>query len=209
MPEYRMSLAASFLFRFWCDISNRLGVHLASEDISGIEEIRRGPSCGVQTYVNVQLVFQSLWQNSIVYLIIDNYRNLESVGKPMAHVSAMKQVTGEAVYTDDIPSIQGEAYAAFVRSTKAHAKLISVDATEALVQEGVYAFYTADDIRGTKNLLPAMGDEMLFAVDKVKYVGDSIGVIVAENQAVAQRAARMVKVEYEELPPIITIEVSK
>ncbi|KAI9595521.1 xanthine dehydrogenase [Syncephalis fuscata] len=186
MPEYRMSLAASFLFRFWCDVSNQLGVQMASEDISGINEIKRGLSRGVQTYVDAQ--------------------NLQSIGKSLAHVSAMKQVTGEAIYTDDIPPVQGEVYAAFVRSSKAHAKIISIDASEALAQDNVYGFYSSKDVPGTKHLMPNMADEPVFAIDEVICVGQPIGMIAAIDQVTAQRAARMVKVEYEELPHIITIE---
>ncbi|RKP08720.1 molybdopterin binding aldehyde oxidase/xanthine dehydrogenase [Thamnocephalis sphaerospora] len=185
MPEYRMSLAASFLFRFWCDICFHHGV-CPAEDVSCVEEITRGLSRGVQDYSNDS----------------DN----KYVGQPMAHMSALKQVTGEAVYTDDIPPVQGELYVSFVASTKAHARILSVDASAATNVAGVVAYFSAADIPGTNRWGPVIHDELIFAEDEVVYVGQPIGIIVAQDQPTAQRAARLVHVEYEDLPHVLTIE---
>lgn len=132
----------------------------------------------------------------------------DAVGRPIQHMSAYKQATGEAIYCDDMPIAEGELYLAFVLSSKAHAKLISVDAKKALAEPGVIAFYSAKDLTKEQNSIgPIFHDEELFARDKVLSQGQTIGVIVAVDQATAQAAARMVKVEYEEIQPIIvTIE---
>lgn len=89
-------------------------------------------------------------------------------------------------------------------SSKAHAKLLSVDATDALKEPGVVAFFSAKDLTPDQNAIgPIFHDEELFASEKVVSQGQTIGVIVAEDQVTAQAAARKVKIEYEEIHPII------
>ncbi|CAF4893179.1 unnamed protein product [Pieris macdunnoughi] len=141
-------------------------------------------------------------------LVGDKQLKSDAVGRPIQHTSAFKQTTGEAIYCDDMPMIEDELYLAFVLSTKAHAKLISVDAQEALKQPGVIAFFSAKDLTPEQNAIGAIfHDEELFISEKVTSQGQTIGVIVAQDQQTAQSAARMVKIEYEEIHPIIvTIE---
>lgn len=132
----------------------------------------------------------------------------DAVGRPVQHVSAYKQATGEAIYCDDIPTAEGELYLAFVLSTKAHAKILSIDAQKALKMPGVVAFFCHKDLSPEQNEIgPIFHDEELFASEKVISQGQTIGVVIAEDQSTAQAAARMVKIEYEDLQPIIvTIE---
>uniref|UniRef100_A0A182PJ61 Aldehyde oxidase/xanthine dehydrogenase a/b hammerhead domain-containing protein n=1 Tax=Anopheles epiroticus TaxID=199890 RepID=A0A182PJ61_9DIPT len=93
---------------------------------------------------------------------------------------------------------------AFVYSTKAHAKILSIDASDALKQEGVHRFFSAEDLTEEQNKAgPVFHDEFVFVKDIVTTQGQIIGAIVAENQTIAQRAARKVKVTYEELQPVI------
>ncbi|KAG7306042.1 hypothetical protein JYU34_008617 [Plutella xylostella] len=141
-------------------------------------------------------------------LIGDQQVKSDAVGRPVQHMSAYKQATGEAIYCDDMPTAEGELYLAFVTSTKAHAKILSVDASKALADPDVVAFFSAKDVTAEQNMIGAIfHDEELFASEKVTSQGQTIGVIVAKDQATAQAAARKVKVEYEELQPvIITIE---
>lgn len=141
-------------------------------------------------------------------LVGDMQLKSDAVGRPLPHMSALKQVTGEAIYCDDMPSVEGELYLAFVLSTKAHAKIKLVDPQKALQQPGVVAFFSAKDLTTEQNTIgPIFHDEELFATEKVISQGQTIGVIVAEDQATAQAAARKVHIEYEELQPIIvTIE---
>lgn len=137
-------------------------------------------------------------------LVGDKQQKSDAVGRPMQHMSAFKQTTGEAIYCDDMPAAEGELYLAFVLSSKAHAKILSVDPEKALAQPGVVAFFSAKDLTQEKNKIgPIFHDEELFAREKVISQGQTIGVIVAQDQSIAQTAARMVKVEYEDLQPII------
>jgi xanthine dehydrogenase/oxidase len=120
----------------------------------------------------------------------------------------LKQASGEAIYCDDIPRFENELYLALVLSTKAHAKLVSIDATEALKQPGVHAFFSAKDLTPQQNMIgPVFHDEELFIRDVVTSQGQLLGAIAADTQPIAQRAARLVKIVYEEITPVIvTIE---
>lgn len=126
-------------------------------------------------------------------------------GRPLMHLSAPLQASGEARYTDDIPAQEGELYAGFVMSTHAHAK-ISVDWSIALQADGVQDYVTAEDVPGL-NTTGLFGDEKVFADGEVTHFGQIIGMVLADNQNIAQRAAKLVKVSYNDLPSIITIEV--
>ncbi|CAG8771433.1 14429_t:CDS:10, partial [Gigaspora margarita] len=102
------------------------------------------------------------------------------VGKPISHASAMKQATGEAIYVDDIPRTEGELYGALVTSQKAHAKILNIDPSQALKVPGVKGFFSAKDVPGHNSF--------------------------AETKKIAQEARDLVKIEYEELPHILTID---
>ena len=68
------------------------------------------------------------------------------VGSAIVHDSAHKHVSGEAIYLDDIPNPAGLLHGQIVMSTQAHAKIVSINAEEALALEGVKAIYTAKDL---------------------------------------------------------------
>ncbi|CAG8554989.1 8697_t:CDS:10 [Dentiscutata erythropus] len=183
MATYRKSLVVGFMYKFWYDVSKSANIIVDDcddniENFVGI--IERNISKGVQ------IVGQAEKDKTIV-------------GKQIPHVSAMKQVTGEAMYTDDIPKIQGELYGALVLSQKAHAKILGIDATEALAQPGVKGFFSAKDVPGSNIWGPVSHDEEVFA-------RQIIGLIVAETQEIAQEAVGLVKVQYSELPHILSIE---
>eukprot|EP01111_Echinosteliopsis_oligospora_P015503 TRINITY_DN6157_c0_g1_i1.p1 TRINITY_DN6157_c0_g1~~TRINITY_DN6157_c0_g1_i1.p1 ORF type:complete len:771 (+),score=277.00 TRINITY_DN6157_c0_g1_i1:923-3235(+) len=128
------------------------------------------------------------------------------VGQPETHMSAAKQVTGEAQYTDDIPNAPNGLFAAFVMSEKPHANIISVDPSRALAYKGVVAFFSAKDIPGENQVGPVIKDEELFASKEVLCVGYPIGVIVAETHQAAVDASRLCVIQYEDLPAVISIE---
>lgn len=109
---------------------------------------------------------------------------------------------------DDIPKQTDELYLALVLSTKPHANIVSIDASEALSIPGVHVFYSAKDLTPEQNRVGAFVlDEEVFISKTVTSQGQTLGAIVAENQMIAQRAARMVKVIYEDiLPVIVTID---
>ncbi len=131
--------------------------------------------------------------------------SVNPVGRPLMHMSAFLQASGEARYTDDIPRMAGELYAGLVLSTHAHAN-ISVDWSPALSLDGVWGHAAVKDVPGS-NKTGLFSDEEVFADGKVTHFGQIIGMVLAENQMLAQRAAKLVNISYSDLPAVITIEV--
>lgn len=127
------------------------------------------------------------------------------IGRPLMHLSAPLHASGEAHYTDDIPRQEGELYAGLVMSTHAYAK-ISIDWSQALQSDGVEGCVSVEDVPGS-NITGLFDDEKVFADDEVTHFGQVIGMVLAKNQILAQRAAKLVKVSYTDMPSIITIEV--
>ncbi|ORX63815.1 putative xanthine dehydrogenase HxA [Basidiobolus meristosporus CBS 931.73] len=186
MGEFRKALSASFFYKFWCNVSNKLGLDIQESKFADeVEDIERAVSQASQSMP---------------------VRPENVVGKGVAHLSALKQVTGEAIYVDDMPSYSGELYGALVTSKKARAKILNVDAANALQADGVVGFYSAKDVPGNNTWGPVFQDEEVFASTDVYFLGQIIGIVVAKSQNEAQAAARMVNVEYEDLPHILTIE---
>nr|XP_060484998.1 xanthine dehydrogenase/oxidase-like [Panthera onca] len=132
----------------------------------------------------------------------------DMVGRPLPHLAAAMQASGEAVYCDDIPRYENELSLRLVTSTRAHAKIKSIDTSEAQKVPGFVCFISADDVPGS-NITGIGNDEMVFAKDKVTCIGHIIGAVVTDTREHAQRAAQAVRITYEDLPAIITIEVTE
>ncbi|KAG7008356.1 ruvB-like helicase 1 [Physcia stellaris] len=190
MATYRKSLALGFFYRFYHEVLSELKVKEVDidEDVRG--EIERAISTGKKDLEATQAYGQRV------------------VGKANPHLAALKQCTGEAQYTDDIPVQKNELYGHMVLSTKAHAKILSVDTLPALNLPGVYEWVDHNDLPDEKaNWWGAPTcDETFFAVDEVFTAGQPIGMILADSAKHAEAGARAVKVQYEELPAIFTIE---
>ena len=128
------------------------------------------------------------------------------VGTSAPRVDGIEKVTGKAVYASDL-QLPGMAYARILRSTVAHAKLVKVNAAPAKELPGVVATLTRDDIQGFNYKYGATyKDQSIVAVDKVRYVGDPIAAVLADDPATAEQALELIEVEYEELPIITDIE---
>ncbi len=129
-------------------------------------------------------------------------------GKELAHESAHLHVTGKAVYTDDIPELQGTLYGALVLSPTAHGELIGegIDRAAILAMHGVVAVFTAADIPGENNCGPIIHDDPFLAAGKVEYLGQPIALVIARDMLYAREAAKAAKVSVKELPAILTID---
>ena len=127
------------------------------------------------------------------------------VHQALAHDSAHKHVSGEAVYIDDIPEPPGLLHAAFGQSEKPHARIRSIDLAPVLAAPGVVAVVAAKDVPGANNVGPVLADEPIFAEDLVQYAGQSIFAVAAETIEQARRAALLAVVEYEQLAPVMTV----
>jgi len=122
------------------------------------------------------------------------------------HDSAVGHVTGAARYLDDIPTVPGTLEAALVLSAHAHARIRRIDLTRALASPGVVAAITAADIPGRNDVAPIRSEEPALAADVVEYEGQPVAAIAAATLDQARAAAKLVAIDYEPLPAVLTIE---
>ena len=129
-------------------------------------------------------------------------------GRELPHESALLHVTGQAVYTDDIPELRGTLYAALVLSPVAHGELVGegIDRSTLLAQPGVVAVFTAKDIPGENNCGPIVHDDPFLAPGTVQFLGQPVAVVVARSMLGARQAARSAVVAVRELPAILSID---
>jgi CO/xanthine dehydrogenase Mo-binding subunit len=131
---------------------------------------------------------------------------LKVAGKEARRVDGIEKVTGKALYAGDL-RLPGMAYAKIVRSPVAHARLVKVDASKARQLTGVIATLTRDDIKDFNYKYGATyKDQSIVAVDKVRYIGDPVAAVLAEEPALAEEALNLVDIEYDELPKVTNIE---
>ena len=126
-------------------------------------------------------------------------------------------ITGQASYTDDI-KLAGLVHAAILRSPHGHARINSIDTSAAAAAPGVIAVYTGADTEGVLNPMPCawvIPDSDVKAVayppiakDVVRYVGDAVAVVVAEDRYQAEDALELINVDYEPLPTVINPEAA-
>lgn len=126
------------------------------------------------------------------------------VGRCHPHESAALHVLGEAIYTDDLPELQGTLHAALGMSQKAHAKIRALDLDAVRSAPGVVLVLTAQDIPGVNDCGPILHDDPILADGLVQYVGQPIFLVVADTHDHARRAVRHAKIDYEELPAILS-----
>lgn len=128
------------------------------------------------------------------------------VGSNTPHVSGDKHCSGKAQYVDDMPMQSNELYAYPILSTKAHA-MIKIDTVRAKEAYPQAVFVNEDDLPLNCNIIgPIRKDEKVFYSRECTSVGQILMFVLAEDQFVAQRAAKLVHVDYKILPFILTIE---
>jgi 4-hydroxybenzoyl-CoA reductase subunit alpha len=120
-------------------------------------------------------------------------------------IDGMAKITGAAIFTDDI-RLPRMAHAKLVRSTHPHARLLSIDTRRALAMPGVLAVMTGDDLPTPHGAIPVARDETALAVERVRYIGEPIACVAATSEAIAREAAAAIRVVYEPLDAILSIE---
>ncbi|HEX6488073.1 MAG TPA: molybdopterin cofactor-binding domain-containing protein [Candidatus Dormibacteraeota bacterium] len=129
------------------------------------------------------------------------------VGKPLPKVDAEPKVTGRTVFADDL-TLARTLYCKLLRSPHPHARIKSVDASRARRLAGVQAVITGEDLPVKYGILPVTQDERALEHEKVRYVGDPIAAVAAIDEETADDACRLIDVEYEVLPAVMTIEAA-
>ena len=132
-----------------------------------------------------------------------------AAGIPAPHESAHLHVSGEATYTDDIVELGGTLHAALGLSAKAHARVVALDLNAVRDAPGVVDVLLPVDIPGVNDCGPIVHDDPIFADGLVQYVGQPLFAVVAESYEAARKAARRARVEYEELPAVLTPQHAK
>jgi aerobic carbon-monoxide dehydrogenase large subunit len=137
------------------------------------------------------------------------------VGRKLRRKEDPRLITGRARYVDDI-TVPGTLWAAIVRSSEAHAKITSIDATEALGRDGVEAVFTGEDLADLAGPLPCawvppgievnMPEHWPLARGEVKHVGDPVAVVLGHDRYAVVDAAEGVVVDYEPLPVVVDPE---
>src|ERR1700692_4474968 len=117
------------------------------------------------------------------------------LGKPMLRKEDPALLSGRGRYADDLPVPAGTLHAHVVRSPHAHAEIVSIDVSKALAHEGVWAVITGEDIRKlSDSFLAAIKvpvAQWALAVERVRYVGEPVALLVAESRYVAEDAAAL------------------
>jgi CO/xanthine dehydrogenase Mo-binding subunit len=117
-------------------------------------------------------------------------------------VEGREKVSGRTKYSADMQP-PGLLWAAFTTSPYAHAKILSIETSAAKAVPGVKAVLTSADIGPGKRSGRMLYDLPVLAYDKVIYIGDRVAAVAAETREAAEEAARLVEVEYEELPAVV------
>ncbi|MGB9800102.1 MAG: xanthine dehydrogenase family protein molybdopterin-binding subunit [Thermanaerothrix sp.] len=130
------------------------------------------------------------------------------IGQSVTRVDAIAKVKGEALYPGDF-NFPNQAYMKILFANRPHARIRSIDVSEALSMEGVIAVFTAADvpvneyglIMPDQPVLCGPGSNKPYA-DRVRFIGDQVALVVAENEAIAEKALQAIRVEYEDLPVV-------
>jgi 4-hydroxybenzoyl-CoA reductase alpha subunit len=131
--------------------------------------------------------------------------DLHVIGKPLAKVDAAAKVTGQTLFADDLV-LPRTLYAKLLRSPHPHARIRSVDVSKAAAQPGVIATLVGSELPIPFGILPVSQDEHALAVDKARFVGDPVAAVAALDEETAEAACRLIDVDYEVLPPLMSIE---
>lgn len=125
--------------------------------------------------------------------------NSSGIGVPTPLVDGVEKVTGRARYTADI-ACDGALVGKILRSPYAHADILSVDVSAARALPGVHAVITGDDCDKTFGVLPIAMNEYPLLRGRARYLGEPIAAVAAEDEATAERALSLIRIEAKELP---------
>ena len=169
-----------------------------------IKEALRGNICRCTGYVKIEkaimLVSRALRDGDLPSACPD-----VGVGGRSARIDAAEKTLGTGQYVDDL-KVPGMLYAAVLRAPLARARILSVDVTPARSMEGVEAVMTAADIPGQRlwGHLKHDWPAMIAVGEETRYAGDALAIVAARTRKIARQAVERIRLEYEELPPILS-----
>ncbi|XP_053554694.1 aldehyde oxidase 1-like [Bombina bombina] len=206
--DYRKALRISFVLKFYVEVIDELpnpvesSLSATNDKMAVSNKLKSPTSLSAPEYLSAIRNFETKAPKTLqTFQEVDpNQPPQDPVGRPIVHQSAIKQATGEAVFVDDMPPVAKELFIAFVTSERAHAKILSIDASEAQTVPGFVDLISAEDVPGSNEL---DGQGNVFSGDVVNCVGQVICAVVANTPEHARRAAAKVKISYENLEPVI------
>lgn len=125
-------------------------------------------------------------------------RDFRVVGAPRRKIDGLAKATGALQYADDLV-LPGMLHGKTLRSPHAHARIVSIDASEALAMPGVHAVITGKDLPIKYGVIVWTQDETALALDKVRFIGDPVAAVAAIDEDTANAALKTIRVEYEPL----------
>ena len=123
-----------------------------------------------------------------------------TIGHPTPRVEGRDKVTGATPYTADV-ALPGTLWGRTLRSPLPHARIVHIDTSRAQQVPGVHAILTGADVRG-RRYGRRLYDVPVLAEDRVRFIGDRVAAVAAEDRDIAEAALRLIDVEYEELPAV-------
>jgi CO/xanthine dehydrogenase Mo-binding subunit len=123
------------------------------------------------------------------------------IGEIVERPDGRPKVTGEFAYSSDL-SAPGMLHGATLRSPHAHARILSIDTTAALLMPGVHAVLTHADVPGAATYGLEFADQPVLAIDRVRYHGEPVAIVAAQSLEEARAATRAIPVVYEPLPAV-------
>ena len=129
------------------------------------------------------------------------------VGRSVERVEDLTLLRGRGRFSDDLPVPPGVLHAAFVRSPIAHARIVSVDASRALALPGVHTVVTGGDMRShSRPFITAVkvdAPQYALAIDRVRYVGEPVAIVVADDRYLAEDALDLIDLHLEPLDAVV------
>jgi 4-hydroxybenzoyl-CoA reductase subunit alpha len=130
---------------------------------------------------------------------------LSVIGRSLVKVDAAAKVAGQTLFADDIV-LPRMACAKILRSPHPHARIRSIDTSRAAAHPGVLATLVGTELPIPFGILPVSQDEHALCPDKVRFVGDGVAAVAAVDEETAEAACRLVEVDYEVLPPLLSVD---
>jgi aerobic-type carbon monoxide dehydrogenase small subunit (CoxS/CutS family) len=134
-------------------------------------------------------------------LFEDETEEGDFIGKNVRRIDAPSKVSGRLKYAADM-TMPGMLHVQVLRSPHAHARILSIDTSAAEVMNGVEAVITSADVPGEDGFGVFVNDQPVMARGKVRYVGEAVAAVAAEDPLIARRALAAIRVSYEALPAV-------
>jgi 4-hydroxybenzoyl-CoA reductase subunit alpha len=132
-------------------------------------------------------------------------REFAVIGRGHGKVDGLDKASGRKVYTDDM-ALPAMLHGKILRSTEAHARILAIDTSRAEALEGVHAVITGEAMPTKYCVIPWTRDEQALATDRVRFIGDAVAAVAAEDEDTANAALDLIEVTYEPLRPFFDPE---